>query len=167
MYPDPQVGACITTDKTAYNPGDTVHVTVNVLTKFLPSNVTKINLHQAVQIESITSPFPVVAIAPLILPTPTQGAPVDTGLVALTLPTNTTAGHYYVRILFCEELTQSGGQTQCSGWFLLFPSATIDITVIGQAVPETPSIALLLLPALLLAIYVTRCNKTRLTDRHS
>jgi hypothetical protein len=156
--PDPTVGACITTDKATYSPGDAVNVTVNVLAKLFPGNLTKLPF--AVEIVPVGTATYDVAIAPLTLTGPSGGGTLDTGSVELKLPTNTTAGHYDIRIDFCEKVTVS--PPDCIGEYTMFQGATTGITVTGQKpVPETRSALLLLLPALLIGLYVV--NRRRLT----
>lgn len=134
--PDPDIGICVTTDKTTYNPGEAVTVTVDVA---VPPNIPSVTASIAI--------FPLPP-SPCGLSCATawgnvtlvgSGTEVWSGTVAIRLPDHVTAGNYEVQVF--------GPQ-----WA---PYASTEIAVTGQTpVPETQSVLGLLLPALLVGIYI-------------
>jgi hypothetical protein len=137
--PDPDTGICISTDKTTYSPGDTVLLTINALARVVGSGIT---LLVGIVPVGGTPFYSDIASASVSLNSYYLGGPVDTGYGNLELPTNTTAGHYDVEIVF---------PCQCG---------SVGIAVTSQTpVPETPSVLGLLLPALLVGIYVLKRKK--------
>jgi hypothetical protein len=132
--PSPQTPICITTDKTTYNPGDTVHVTVTV----------RVPLTGATSISVEIVP---VSGGSVFAPTVMGTVSVSGGTVALTLPDSITPGHYDVGILVVEGMT-----------FTLDPLVGIVVTN-STPVPESPSVLGLLLPAFLAGFYVLKRKK--------
>lgn len=127
--PSPQTPICITTDKTTYSPGDTVHVTVTV----------RVPLTGATSISVEIVP---VYGGSVFVPTVAGTVSLSGGAVGLTLPHSITAGSYDVGVLVVEEDV-----------FTLDPVVGITVTN-PTPVPETPSVLGLLLPALLVGVYV-------------
>ena len=132
--PSPGTSICITTNKTTYSPGDTVHVTVTVRAPLTGAT-------------SITVEIVPVSGGSVFVPTVMGNVSVSGGTVALTLPASITPGHYDVGVLVVEGMT-----------FTLDPFVGIAVTN-PTPVPETPSVLGLLLPALLVGIYVSRKKK--------
>jgi hypothetical protein len=162
-----QSSLTLTTDKSTYNPGETVTVTVTCGERDVASGACSNSL----LIEIVPVPFPACGYS-----CPTASGTVDInlvfattapyyavgaqGTVALKLPNNTTAGHYDVGILYCTPWVINNGQPTCVGQNTLYQGAIVGITVTGQTpVPETPSVLTLLLPAFLAVIYVLRRRK--------
>jgi hypothetical protein len=132
--PSPQTPICITTDKTTYSPGDTVHVTVTVRAPFTGAT-------------SISVEIVPVYGGSVFVPTVAGTVSVSGGTVALTLPNSITAGLYDVGVLVFQ-----------GDAFTLNPVVGITVTN-PTPVPESPSVLGLLLSALLVGIYVLRRQK--------
>ena len=138
--PDLDTGICMTTDKTSYNPGEAVTVTVEVnVPPDTPSVIASIAVFP------VPSPCGLsCAIAWGSATLYPAAAGVWSGTVAIRLPDSAKAGNYEVEVF---------GPT----WA---PYAGTEITIASQTpIPETPSVLALLLPAFLAGIYVLKRKK--------
>jgi hypothetical protein len=119
----------LTTDKTTYNPGEAVIVTV---TFYGSSFIT------SASVEIVPVPFPAcgytcptasgtVNLNPVVLTAPPWNA--LQGAVVLQLLGNTPAGHYDVGIVYCPDPSLNNGQPTCNGQYTLFQGAEVGILV--------------------------------------
>lgn len=128
----------LTTNETAYSPGDTVYVTVTSNNP-IPCIVANQLYMLCLRIVILPVPTPTcsyscpTASATLHLMYPaynTNGyAGLPQGKVAVRLPDNTSTGDYDVGILLCTKWVINGNQISCGGQPIFYQSATITIIV--------------------------------------
>jgi len=141
-----EMSVTLTTDKATYSPGDAVYVTISTLY----SNYGCTFAYQLyviclsvvmVPVDSPACGYLCPAASAILLLRPPAYNPNGyvegyQGKVALQLPGDTPAGHYYIELLTCPKWISNGPQIGCGGEFALLQLPGLEIRVEVRTAPR-------------------------------